>query len=315
MTRMTLSRENQLRGFGLVALGGTLWGTIGPATQVIFSASTPSALSVSFFRVAIATPILLIACAWLLGARAFRIQRRDLLIMMLSGILTGLSQTTYLVAIPLAGVTISTLVGVCTAPVSVALFSVLFKFEPFNRTVMVALIFALIGTVLVVGLEPGTQISPDVVLGVLLSVVCGLLYAGAIVCGRLVANRAHSIQVNAVAFATSAVMLFGISLFTGGLKTDYSSVGWLLLLYLAVVPTVLGYGLFVAGMKTTPATIAGIITLLEPLTAAILAAAFFGERLTLLAMVGAVLLLGAILVLARDSGREKDGGKVTVKQS
>ncbi|MCA0454985.1 MAG: EamA family transporter [Chloroflexi bacterium] len=315
MERMTQPRQSQLRGFGLVALGGTLWGTIGPATQAIFSGSAVAPLSVSFFRVAIATPILLVACAWLLGANGFRIGRRDLLIMMLSGILTGLSQTTYLVAIPLAGVTISTLVGVCTAPVSVALFSVIFKFEPFNRTVMIALAFALIGTVLVVGIEPGTTISSDVVLGVLLSVVCGLLYAGAIVCGRLVANRAHSIQVNTVAFATSAVMLLVIGGLTGGLKTDYPVEGWLLLVYLAVVPTVLGYGFFVAGMKTTSATIAGIITLLEPLTAAILAAAFFHERLTLLALVGAVLLLGAILVLARDSSREKGGEEVVVQHS
>jgi len=135
------------------------------------------------------------------------------------------------------------------------------------------------------------------------------------VCGRLVANRAHSIQVNTVAFATSAVMLLVIGGLTGGLKTDYPVEGWLLLVYLAVVPTVLGYGFFVAGMKTTSATIAGIITLLEPLTAAILAAAFFHERLTLLALVGAVLLLGAILVLARDSSREKGGEEVVVQHS
>jgi len=88
-------------------------------------------------------------------------------------------------------------------------------------------------------------------------------------------------------------------LLTGGLKSSFPVQGWLLLLYLGAVPTALGYGLFVAGMKTTQATIAGIITLLEPVTAAVLAAILFGERLTALGIFGAVLLLGAILVLAR----------------
>ncbi len=300
MESLSLSGAGQRRGFGMVALAGILWGTIGPATQVIFGLSSTTPLSVSFFRVAFATPILFVACWWLLGAKSVRIQRRDLGIMMLIGIFTGLSQTAYLIAIPLAGVTIPTLVGVCTAPVSVALVSVLFHFEPFNKKIMLALGCALIGTVLVVGIELGIELPHNALIGVLFSVASGLTYAGAIVCGRFIANRAHPMQINAVGFATSAVMLFIIAQLTGGLKLGYPAEGWLLLLYLAAVPTVMGYGLFMAGMKTTPATITGIITLLEPVAAAFLAAILFGERLTAAGIFGAVLLLGAILVLARS---------------
>src|SRR5215208_3612803 len=121
MEQLAIPRQSQRRGFGLVALAGTLWGTVGPATQAIFSISSTTPLSVSFLRAAFATPILLISCWWLLRENAFRIPRRDLGIMMLIGILTGLSQTAYFVAIPLAGVTISTLIAICLAPVSVAL--------------------------------------------------------------------------------------------------------------------------------------------------------------------------------------------------
>ena len=299
MERLGISREAQRRGFGLVAFAGTLWGTIGPATQAIFAVSSTTPLSVSFFRAVIAAPFLFFGCWWLLREKAFRIARRDLGIMILIGILTGLSQTAYLIAIPLAGVTISTLVGVCLAPVSVALVSVIFRFEPFNRKVMMALVLAIIGTVLVVGIEPGIELPRNAIIGVLFSVGSGLTYAGVIVCGRFLANRAHSVQVNAVGFATSAVMLFFIASLTGGLKMAFPIQGWALLLYLGIVPTALGYGMFVMGMKTTQATIAGIITLLEPVTAAILAAILFGERLTLLGIFGALLLLTAIVVLAR----------------
>lgn len=299
MERLSPSLEGQRRGFGLVAIAGTLWGTIGPATQAIFASSSTTALSISFFRAFFAAPVLLVLCWWILREKAFDITRRDLGIMIMVGIFTGLSQTTYLIAIPLAGVTISTLVGVCTAPVSVALVSVIFRFEPFNRKVMLSLICALIGTVLVVGIKPGTELPHDAILGVIFSVVCGLLYAGSIVCGRFVARRAHSVQINAISFLSNGTMLFFIGILTTGIKTAYPVQGWLLLLYLGLIPTVLGYGLFMAGMKTTQATIAGIITLLEPVTAAVLAAILFGERLTLLGIFGALLLLGAIVVLAR----------------
>ncbi|MEP6985772.1 MAG: EamA family transporter [Chloroflexota bacterium] len=299
METLATPRQSQRRGFGLVALAGTLWGTIGPATQAIFSLSSTTPLSVSFLRAAVATPILMIGCWWLLREKAFRIPRRDFGLMMLIGILTGLSQTAYLIAIPLAGVTISTLVGVCLAPVSVALVSVVFRFEPFNRKVMMALACAIIGVVLVVGIEPGMDLPHNAIIGVLFSVASGLTYAGVIVCGRFLANRAHPVQVNAIGFATSAVMLFIIAMLTGGPKLNYPVQGWLLILYLGAVPTALGYGLFVTGMKTTQATIAGIITLLEPVTAAVLAAILFGERLTALGIFGSCLLLAAIVVLAR----------------
>ena len=299
METVAPSREAQRRGLGLVALAGTLWGTIGPATQVIYGLTPASAISISFFRSAFATPVFLIWSWFLFGAKAFRLPRRDLIIMMMVGIFTGLSQTAYLIAIPLAGVTISTLVGVCIAPVSVALVSVIFRFEPFDRKVMLALVCALIGTVLVIGIQPGTELPHNAIIGVLFSVVCGWLYAGAIVCGRFVATRAHSVQINFVSFASNGLMLLVLGIVTGQLHTNFSAQVWLLLLYLGIVPTVIGYGLFVAGMKTTPATVAGIITLLEPVTAAIFAAIFFGERLTPLSIFGALLLLGAIVVLAR----------------
>jgi DME family drug/metabolite transporter len=66
------------------------------------------------------------------------------------------------------------------------------------------------------------------------------------------------------------------------------------------VPTAVGYILFMHGMRTTPATVASVLTLVEPLTAAVLAWLLFDERLGPLALVGAALLLGAVVLLTRD---------------
>ena len=74
--------------------------------------------------------------------------------------------------------------------------------------------------------------------------------------------------------------------------------GWPLFLYLGLVPTALAYGLFTVGLRRIPATVAGITTLLEPLTAATLGVLLFGERLGVAGAVGALLLLAAIALLA-----------------
>lgn len=55
-------------------------------------------------------------------------------------------------------------------------------------------------------------------------------------------------------------------------------------------------------MNSIRASTASIITMLEPLVATLLAWWLFAERLGMLAMVGAVLLLTAIAVLYRSAG-------------
>jgi DME family drug/metabolite transporter len=73
--------------------------------------------------------------------------------------------------------------------------------------------------------------------------------------------------------------------------------GWSLLIYLAVGPSALAYWLFQRGLQDVNAADASIVTLLEPLIAAILAAFLFDERLGLLGWIGAGLLIGSIAVL------------------
>lgn len=78
--------------------------------------------------------------------------------------------------------------------------------------------------------------------------------------------------------------------------------GWPLFLYLGLIPTALAYGLYAVGLRRTPATLAGIVTLLEPLTASTLGVLLFGERLGVAGTFGAFLLLAAISLLVLRRG-------------
>ena len=73
--------------------------------------------------------------------------------------------------------------------------------------------------------------------------------------------------------------------------------GAALALYLGLVPTALAYALFARGLRRLPAAEAATITLAEPLTAALLGAVVLGEALGPVALAGAALVLGGLLVL------------------
>ena len=60
---------------------------------------------------------------------------------------------------------------------------------------------------------------------------------------------------------------------------DQLALGWPWLLYLGAVATAGAYAIYTVGLRHVPASIAGVTTLLEPLTATILGVALFGERL------------------------------------
>lgn len=70
-----------------------------------------------------------------------------------------------------------------------------------------------------------------------------------------------------------------------------------MLLYLGCVPTALGYGLFQAGIRSLSATVASIVTMCEPLTAAVLAWILFREELGPFGLLGAGFLLGAMAII------------------
>jgi DME family drug/metabolite transporter len=295
---MSRSMTSSHRGLWSIVCAATLWGTTGVVTQVIYRTSSANPLSVAFLRLAICAFVLLLLCSRQLGWRVWRVNRRDALLMLFLGSMQAVFQFSYLAAIPDCGVTVATLIALCVAPVLVVLFSGLVLRERITPRVLFALLCALGGTILLTGTPGGVGNTTHFFAGILLSLACAAGYAGVILSGRALSSRYHPLQINTAAFSIGALLLLGCSLRTH-LVFTYPGVDWLLLLYLGCIPTALAYTLFQAGMRSTPATLTSILTLCEPLTAAVLAWSLFGERLSLPGLVGALLLLGTIFLLAR----------------
>jgi len=300
MERGTGARATAGSGIGLIGLAAVVWGTIGVGSGWLFAAvPETNPPSVGFYRLAVAVPALVALGWWLLGDKLLAVRRRDLALMAGIGCGMALYQLAYYGAIQRVGVSVAALVTLCTAPVMVALLAAPLLGERLTRTALLALVGALTGTTLLVGAGPETlATAPDMPAGVALAVTAGAGYAGLVLCGRGLAARYHPIQPIAVGFGAGAVLLLPLALATG-LTLDYPPAGWAVLAYLGLVPTTLGYLLFQSGLRRTGATTASIVTLIEPLTSAGLAALLFGERLGPTGLLGAALLLASVAVLGR----------------
>lgn len=286
------------RGLVLIMMAAMLWGTVGITTKSLYGLADTNPLSIGFLRLALSLPVLFMLCWGTQRTRMFKVERRDLMLMLLIGLMTAGYQVCYFSAIERTGVAVATLVTLCTAPVMVAVISVPMTRQRPSAHVMAALAGALAGTALLVGFPGGTDGYGVETGGIVLALGAAFGYAMVTLASRRLAGRYHPFQTIAISFAFGAVILFGCAV-TQGLVLDYPRRGWCLLIYLGTMPTALAYVLFIAGMGSTTATVASIGTLLEPLVATILAWLIFRERFGPMGCAGCVLLSASLLVLYR----------------
>jgi DME family drug/metabolite transporter len=196
-------------------------------------------------------------------------------------------------------VAVATLVTLCSAPVLVAVLSTALLGERPTRRLGLAAGLAVVGTIALVSPGEDATVDGSMTVGLLLALGSACGYALVTIISRRVAGAYQPLLPVTVAATVGSLALLPILVWDGP-RLEYPAAGWLLLLYLGVGPTAVGYVLFTRGMRTTAATVASVLTLVEPLTAAVLAWALFDEQLGPLALVGAGLLLGAVVLLTRE---------------
>jgi DME family drug/metabolite transporter len=129
--------------------------------------------------------------------------------------------------------------------------------------------------------------------GLLASVAAGLGYAATTVVNHRIAIDGDPLLLTGATSAIGAIVLVPIAV-PIGLYWPHDAIasGWLI--YIGIVPTALAYGLFYLGLRSVSSETAGVLSLLEPLAAAVLAAVALHERLGPLGLIGGAVLLVAI---------------------
>jgi DME family drug/metabolite transporter len=286
------------RGLVLIVLAAMLWGTTGLTSKVLNRLSAVDALSVGALRLITAFPALLLLAQTLAPGSLLPLLKRDWRAVLILGAAMAGYNGSFFAALARTSVTAGTLLALCTAPLFVAALARIFLHEPLTRPVLLALAAGLSGTALLVGGQGGRDLLRlDYALGNLLALAAGLSYAVYALVGRAKARGAPPASLAALSFTTAAILLTPFAL-ANGLRLPTNFPAWLAVLYLGLVPTALAYALYLSGLRAVPATMASIGTLIEPLTASLLAALFLHEHLTPSGLLGAGLLLSSLAILS-----------------
>lgn len=292
---MTLSAKVSTRA-GLLAVSGgaVLWGTTGVAVRIVHDRAGLAAVTIGWFRVVIATLVVAAVFGRSAGTRAVAALRRHPVALVVAGIGFGAYQALYFIGVQDVGVSISTLVSLGIAPVALTIGTAIARRRVPSAGALAVLALALFGLVLI-SLKPGGAVAPHPLIGVLASIASGLGYAAITAVSRGMSDE-DPLLLTGVTSAVATVLLLPFALATGlSLPRDAIAGGWLV--YIGVVPTVAAYWLFYRGLRSTASEVAGVLTLLEPLAAAVLAALVLHETLSPAAVVGAALMLAAVASL------------------
>ncbi len=178
-------------------------------------------------------------------------------------------------------------------PALVALLSWLVLRHPLSRPQLLALVLALAGSLLTIG-----RAGDGAPLGIALGVGAALIYSVYILVGARLPAQVTPTASTAVV-TSSAAVVYGLVALSSGVRLPVTPDGWLAVVAVAVVGTVMAIVFFLAGLERLGAVKASVYSTLEPAFTLALAAALLGEPVTLPRLGGGALILGAVLLLAR----------------
>lgn len=181
-------------------------------------------------------------------------------------------------------------------PFFVAILATIFLHEKITRIKTIALILALFGTALTVGPVSGMLI------GALMAIAAALIYSIYIIVGTNVMKHVSPVQSSTVIFA-SAGAVYGLLTLVNGAQFPASNSGWLAMLGIIVISTIIPVVTFLAGLERIGPTNAAMLSTLEPVVTVLLAAWLFGDKLLPIVMLGGGLILVAVIMLTRSEIR------------
>jgi drug/metabolite transporter (DMT)-like permease len=176
-----------------------------------------------------------------------------------------------------------------------------------------AVLFTLVGCALVVGVF-GSSSAGLSLPGFVIGLAGGLGYAIYTMMGRAASQRGLDPWTTLLyTFGVAAVVLFALNLLPDGwlpgaasrpadlLWLGDSLSGWLILMVLAAVPTLGGFGLYNVSLVTLSSSVANLVLTTEPVFTVLIAYVLLGERLSPPQIAGSLLILtGVVLLRIRD---------------
>ncbi|EID55616.1 DMT family transporter [Saccharomonospora xinjiangensis] len=280
---------------------GILWGTGGLAGAMLSERAGWSSVAIAVCRLALGGvfALLLLGCAGGLRSSGFLPRTGAAFRRLLTaGALLALYQACYFAAVTLTSVSVATMTTIGSVPVFVALAGAVGERRLPDRVTMASIACAVLGLVLLTWSPSDAEGGGQLVLGLACALASGAGFATLTIVNGKPVEGLDPLRTTAFGCLVGAVLLLPLLALSATpqgaalwpLRTDVIAVA----IYLGAVPTALAYGAYFRGLAGARPVVAALSALLEPLTAAVLAAVLLGDDLGVVGWCGAVLLVGAV---------------------
>lgn len=163
-----------------------------------------------------------------------------------------------------------------------------------NGLQVAAVAIALAGSALTIG-----RAGDGSFLGILLGIAAALIYSCYILTGSRIPASISPTASSAV-ITTAAACTYACAAAVRGVHLPATAAGWWAVLGVAVVCTVMAILFFFEGLERVGPVRASVYSTVEPMCTLTLAALLLGEGLTVTRVLGGVLIVAAVLLLARE---------------
>jgi drug/metabolite transporter, DME family len=282
-------------GLLCLVLAGLLWGTGGLTGSLLGRTAGLPAMAVAAYRLTAGGALLVVFLT--AAGRRWPAGRAAWTRIAAVGLLAALFQSCYFGAVALTSVSLATLITIGSAPVIVQAASRLLRRPSRSRPATTCL--ALAGLALLVGVPTGGVRESAVLASAGLAVLAASGFAALTLLGEKPVAGLDELSTIGFGFLGGGAVLMTVAAVTSGVSfaPHLDVIG--LIFALGTGPTAVAYTLYFRGLRTASASTGALLSLLEPLTATVLAVLLLGNRLSAAGVAGALLLGLAVMMTAR----------------
>jgi drug/metabolite transporter (DMT)-like permease len=284
---------NKKKAVLLTVVAGFLWGTSFPAIKI--GLQYMDAYTFAFLRFLVAS-IVMLSIALFTKNFSFHLDKKRLILFL--GVANGLAYLLQYIGMVFTTASKSSLF-INLSAVWVALLSPLLLKEHLGRKKILGVMASLLGVLLMTTNLDFASLSQGDVIGDLLVISAGVLWAFFMVYNKpLVNDTKNLVQSMLWLLLFTLLPLLPIVPFSAGSVASLPLDAWLAIVYTAVFCWVIPYYLWIKGLKHISAVTSGIVLLTEVIVAVAISSIALGEVLTVVSGAGAIFIIIAILLVS-----------------
>ncbi len=224
-----------------------------------------------------------------------RIKTGDFIGLVITGALMGVNWILLFEAYNYTTVAVATLCYYMQPTIVVLLSPIIFK-EALTRKKTLCAAIAIIGMVLVSGVIGDSGAQSGNIKGILLGLGAAVFYSSVVIMNNKI-QGIDAYKKTTIQLLSAGIVMIPYLLVTGGFTSEgFSLTAVLLLLVVGIVHTGIAYVFYFGSMDGLNVQSIAIFSYIDPVSALFFSAFLLGERLSVLSIIGAVMIIGSALV-------------------